>query len=285
MNSLAYSFICLCKKYPEGSYATRHDRRSILKRVSFELQELRYRQLTVLTLRKEHVLALLKSWDKRGLAAGTIKNRLACLRWALRKVGRTKVLPPSNRELNVPDRVYVTNTDKSVDPSFIQNIQNPFCQIAAVLCSLFGLRSEEAMKLQPHKADKGDYLELTKTKNNRPRKVPIDSQRQRDALDQAKILAKDTPERSLIPCEKYSTQKRRFQYCMRKHGKRAHGLRHGYAMRIYTWLTGLEPPAKGGPSRRNLRGEARIRDKMAQREIMRRLGHGDSRSMSQYVGY
>jgi integrase len=59
------------------------------------------------------------------------------------------------------------------------------------LQAAFGLRREEAIKIQPRWADRGDHLQLKAswTKGGRERTVPIRTAAQRALLEQAKQLA------------------------------------------------------------------------------------------------
>lgn len=284
MNTLAYGFNSICRHNSDGSYATQYARKMILKQASQKLRQLGYRQLTVYKIRRKHVLALLEDWMECDLSTGTIKNRMSHLRWALKKIGRTGVIPPGNRALEIPDRKYITNKDKSVDPSFICRIQDPYIQTSLWLCHYFGLRREESMKIVPKKADKGSELQIEKSKGNRPRCIPIKTPMQRFVLNHAIKLARSTPQHSLIPTATYVEHLKRFEYSMKKHETRAHGLRHGYAQRIYQELTGWVCPAKGGPLRKQLSPKQHTVDKQARMKIMRWLGHGESRSPSVYLG-
>lgn len=72
-----------------------------------------YKRMRATSLADRHVEALFGQWKAEGLSAGTLKNRLACLRWWAEKVGKVGVLPTDNTQLGVEERRYVTNVDKS----------------------------------------------------------------------------------------------------------------------------------------------------------------------------
>jgi hypothetical protein len=65
----------------------------------------------------------------------------------------------------------------------------------------FGLRREEALKIRPHWADRGEHLQLKAswTKGGRARTVPIRTAKQTYLLKEAKVLA---GQGSLIPAKR-----------------------------------------------------------------------------------
>lgn len=284
MDKLAWRFKTICNHNQDGSFATRPDRANSLRQISGELRELGYRHLEAERLKAKHVDALITYWKDKELATGTIKNRLSHLRWAMEKVGRSSIIPSSNRVLEIPDRVYVRNEDKSVDPTLVERIDDPHIRASLELCREFGLRREESMKIIPDRADRGDYLQIEKSKGNRPRQIPIDTEEKRAAVDVAKTLARITPERSLVPTSDYAAHKDQFKNVVQRAGFNAHGLRHAYAHRMYAEKTGWKAPVKGGPKQKELNEEQRVIDRQARAEISALLGHGEERETAQYLG-
>ena len=65
------------------------------------------------SLKQKHVDALVKGWFHQELAVGTIKNRMAVLRWWAEKADRRSVVARSNDYYGIPDRQFVTNTSKA----------------------------------------------------------------------------------------------------------------------------------------------------------------------------
>ena len=47
-------------------------------------------------IKPKHVQALLENWGKHDLSAGTVKNRMAALRWWAQKVDQQNVIAWSN---------------------------------------------------------------------------------------------------------------------------------------------------------------------------------------------
>lgn len=111
----------------------------------------------------------------------------------------------------------------------------------------FGLRREEALKIQPRWADRGDHLQLKAswTKDGKERTVPIRTREQRALLEQAKRLAGFG---SLIPLgRQYIEQLRIYERHTANAGlSKMHGLRHAYAQQRYRELTGWTSPHAGG---------------------------------------
>ena len=57
--------------------------------------------------------ALIKDWFAKGIAIGTIKNRMAAIRCWARKVNKQNVVARSNEHYGIPDRRFVTNESKA----------------------------------------------------------------------------------------------------------------------------------------------------------------------------
>ena len=103
------------KRNPNGSYATQAERKKFFKLVYRNLKELGYNKLELHNLGLKHLNSVIGIWMSAGLSTGTIKNRVARLRWLLEKIGKSGVLPSNNTSLGIPKRVYVTNQDKSIE--------------------------------------------------------------------------------------------------------------------------------------------------------------------------
>jgi integrase len=149
----------------------------------------------------------------------------------------------------------------------------------------FGLRREESIKLRPSLADRGDVLHLNAswTKGGKERDVPIQTETQRDLLNEVRQLAGAG---SLIPVAmSYRDQLNRFKSQTAHAGiDRVHGLRHGYAQTRYEQLTGWRAPAAGGPSSKQLTPEQKAVDRQARLTISRELGHEREQITAVYLG-
>lgn len=88
MDDLTYTLRQLCLRNRDGSHATQADRQRSLALAARQLREAGFRQMRATSLKGKHVEALLQRWQTEGLSAGTLKNRMAHLRWWAEKVGK-----------------------------------------------------------------------------------------------------------------------------------------------------------------------------------------------------
>ena len=93
----------------------------------------------------------------------------------------------------IPDRQFVSEQSKAKDLSKEQLalVKDEHVRMSLRLQQAFGLRREEALKIQPRWADRGEHLQLKAswTKGGRERTVPIRTTEQRTLLEEAKQLA------------------------------------------------------------------------------------------------
>jgi len=166
--------------------------------------------------------------------SGTMKNRTAHLRWWAERIGRPAVVP-SNGELGIANREYVTNEDRSVllDPDKLALVKDEHVVMALRMEAEFGLRREEAIKFTPSRDDRGDRIRLkgSTTKGGRPREIPVRNESQRRLLDEVHRLAGGG---ALIPPDRnYKQQLKVYENRTREAGLyRMHGLRHYSGTRI-----------------------------------------------------
>ena len=287
MRDLNYELKQLCRRNRDGSYATQRDRERVLDLVAGQLQELGYRHMAAASLKPKHVEGLVERWQAEGLAVGTIKNRMAELRWWAEKIGKQNVIARDNDHYGIGNRQYVTNVSKAreLQGSDLDRVTDPYTAISLRLQAAFGLRREESIKIRPEWADRGDKLALkdTWTKGGRARDIPIRNDEQRLVLDEAKALA---GRGSLIPADRsYVEQLRRFEHqCAAAGVHRIHGHRHQYAQIRYRELTGWAAPAAGGPRSKDLTPEQRELDREARLTISAELGHEREQITAVYLG-
>jgi len=289
MKNLVYSLRQICRHNRDGSYKTQADRERMLILIGKQLLDMGYRLDTTDNMRTRHIDALVKRWTEEGLTAGSIKNRMSVLRWLSCKIGKQNIVAPSNDAYGIADRQYVTNIDKgrTLTVGELAAVGDPFTQMSLRLQAEFGLRREESIKFQPDWADRGDRLVLKAswTKGGRMREIPIRTAAQRALIDEARVLAASTPQRSLIARETYMAQLQVFKYHCDKAGiHHVHGHRHRYAQRRYCELTSRACPAAGGPTSRRLAGEAKERDPEARLVISAELGHAREQVTAVYLG-
>jgi len=276
MHDLNYELKRLCARNRDGSFATQVNRERILTLIANQLREMGFVNMHVQSLKPKHVEALVQGWLAEGLSAGTLKNRMAALRWWAEKIGKPNVVAKSNEAYGIPDRRYVTNVSKArqLTSGDLATVTDPYTRMSLRLQAAFGLRRKESIKIQPTWADRGDMLMLKASwgKGKRAREIPIRNTEQRQVLDEAKRFAGNG---SLIPAGRsYVQQLHRFEYqCDRAGIHRVHGHRHQYAQERYRELTGWSAPALGGPRSRELTREQKLLDREARLTISSELGH------------
>jgi hypothetical protein len=191
MDDLTHTLYVLCRRNRDGSLTTQADRLRTLTLASRQLKEAGFRRMRASSLKRKHVDALLERWQAQALSAGTLKNRLAHLRWWAEKVGRESLIPADNARLAIPQRRHVTNENKARRlGDNLERVSDPHVRMSLTLQQAFGLRREESIKFQPRYADRGDCIALkgSWTKGGRPRTVPITTAEQRTVLDDAHRL-------------------------------------------------------------------------------------------------
>ena len=287
MKTLNHNLKQLCRNCKEGSYATQRNRERILTRAANELHGLGYRQMQASSLKPKHIEALVDHWQGENLSIGTIKNRMAALRWWAMKINKQNVIAKSNEHYGLPDRRFVTNESKAKDITQEQlgKVRDNHVRMSLELQRAFGLRREEAMKFQPSYADKGDHITLKAswTKGGKPRTIPVRTEAQREVLDRARKLAGFG---SLIPSHRSYVQQLRIYegHTTRAGLSNLHGLRHAYAQERYEELTGWKCPATGGPDSKSFTTEQRVLDQEARLTVSQELGHEREQVTAAYLG-
>jgi hypothetical protein len=287
MQDLNYELKQLCTRNRDGSFATQTARERILTLVANQLRQMGFVNMHAQSLKPKHVEKLVERWTAEGLGSGTLKNRMAELRWWAEKIGKANVVAKSNDAYGIPDRRYIANVSKArqLTSSDLSRVSDPYSQMSLRLQAAFGLRREESIKIRPAWADRRAWLVLKDswTKGGRAREIPIRNVEQRLALDEAKRIA---GKGSLIPADaSYAQQLRRFEYqCDRAGIHRVHGHRHQYAQDRYHELTGWPSPAAGGPRSRELTPERKCADRGARLIISRELEHEREQVTAVYCG-
>lgn len=286
MRDLNYDLKQLCRRNRDGSYATQRDRERALDLVANQLRELGYRHMAAASLKPKHVERLVERWQAERLAVGTLKNRMAELRWWAEKIGKQNVIARDNAHYGIGHRQFVAQVSKAreLSDTELARITDPYTAMALRLQAAFGLRRAESIKIQPGWADRGNQLVLKASwaKGGRAREIPIRNEEQRRELDAAKALA---GRGSLIPADRsYVEQLRRFEHqCAAAGIHRVHGHRHHYAQVRYQELTGWAAPAAGGPRSKELTAEQCEVDRQARLTISEELGHGREQITAVYL--
>jgi site-specific recombinase XerD len=287
VRQLNYQLKQLCQRNRDGSHATQRNRERILTLVADQLHALGYRGMSAASLKPKHVEALVNHWRSAELSPGTLKNRMSALRWWAQKVHRENVIARDNSHYGIPDRQFVTGESRAValEQASLDRVKDEHVRMSLELQQAFGLRREEAIKFQPAYADRGDHIVLKAswTKGGKARTVPVRDASQRETLDRAKALARNG---SLIPSDRsYRQQLRRYERHTANAGlSKIHGLRHAYAQRRYTDITGRVAPAAGGPAASALTPQQRAQDRAARLTISQELGHEREQITAIYLG-
>lgn len=287
MRELNYQLKQLCQSNRDGSYSTQSNRHNTLQKLANDLHILGYRGMQVRSLKQKHVDALVNQYKDEKLAIGTLKNRLAVLRWWATKINRPQVVAKNNTHYGIGQRHLVAKESKAqqLNQDKLNNITNPYIKMSLELQAAFGLRREEAIKFSPIYADQQDHIRLKSTwcKGGKERIIPIRTATQRDVLNRAKLLA---GRGSLIPPHlQYVQQMRTYEKQTQKAGlSKLHGLRHAYAQSRYEELTGWPAPTCGGPCRKQLTPDQKKIDFKVRLIISKELGHEREQITASYLG-
>lgn len=227
--------------------------------------------------------------EARTRSLGSAKNWVSHLRAFAGLIDKRYLVPRTNAELGFGQRTYLPEKSRAVvlTGGHMEKVTCPYVAVSLKLQQEFGLRREEAIKIIPAWADRGDRLVLAATwcKGGRQREVPIRTEAQRAVLDEAKALGGTTERGSLIPTVKYVQQVNRFDYQARKAGLNGtHGLRHEYAQRRFQELAGFACPLAGGPMRKDMTPDMRRADYEARLVVSRELGHERPAITNAYLG-
>ena len=163
------------------SYGTQAAFKKFKRDFDRRLQAAGIHQLKPKNLKPKHVnlvVGQLRAEVEAGTRSiGSAKNWLAHLRAFVRAIDRRYLVPRTNTELGFGNRVYVPSESKALvlTGGHLERVTCPYVAVSLKLQREFGLRREEAMKIQPDWADKGDRLRLRDTwcKGKRARVLPI----------------------------------------------------------------------------------------------------------------
>ena len=280
----------ICQRNKDGSFATQSNRFRTLQMFADQLKKSGFdvKKMQAIDLKGRHVNALLAAWKSDNVTTGTIKNRMAVLRWWAEKINN-KGAVKSNEDLGIERRIFVTNDDKGATLKDLDLSKvSKHVETSLKLQDAFGLRREEAMKFQASYALQGQSVEVVKeikikgswAKGGRERTVPITNEKQLKVLKEAQIVCNGG---SLIPRERsYKEHVKVFERETSEAGLgRTHGLRHNYAQDRYLELMGIECPSRGGS---NLAPELKEKDRQVRQLISEELGHNRINITSVYLG-
>lgn len=294
MDKLTYELKALCKHNRDGSHGTQAQRVKQLKLFAAQLKKLGYRHMSVQSLKAKHVKALANYWltkpsdeTHKPVSTGTIKNRMAALRWWAGKIGKPAVIPKDNSALGIPNRQRISDHNRAFKVTTHQLEKLPsHLRISIRLQQEFGLRREEAAKFVPAKAIKDDRIELKAswTKGGRARSIPITTSGQRELLKDIATLKQHA---SLVPAKMDYKHylSHRDHYLAIAGIRKAHGLRHYYAQQRYMVLSkGLVPPMLQQGEKTKLTSAEQALDISARLKLSQELGHARIDITRTYLG-
>lgn len=113
MRQLNHDLKRLQDERAEGAFGMRTGRSFALAQMANTLHDLGYRRLRATGLKGKHVEALVREWKRQRLSVGTMKNRMAHLRWWANRIGKANVVRADNASYGIGERRHATNEDRS----------------------------------------------------------------------------------------------------------------------------------------------------------------------------
>jgi integrase len=208
---------------------------------------------------RKHVLKLTHAWESNpALSVGTVIQKLSTLRIFMRWMGRERVMEQlsSSDMFTNPElikRSHVATTDKSWSGADVAKIikavskENVHLARQLKLSHVFGMRTKESAMFRPRMDSDPEMKSIhihRGTKNGKERTVLITTDEQRAVLAEA-IASCYGVRGSMMP--KHVHLKEWIKHCYyvlnkhgvsRKDGLVPHGLRHGFAHKLYKDQTG-----------------------------------------------
>ena len=285
MNDLAFSLRTLCQHAPDGSWSTRHQRQTGLMAIAKELRDLGFKMPEANSLKPKHVQALLTKWRTQGISDATQKNRMGWIRWWALRTGKPGLVPRDNAALGIAEKTTFKGHRAATTDAAKRDALPERMQLAIRLQMAFGLRLEESLKFRVNVADQKTYIAMQPTwcKGKRFRVIPVSHERQRELLDDVHRVCGDG---SLIPAgTSYITYRKQFENAALSAGiTNMHKHRHWFACWRYRSLSGVQPPAEGGPTHDQLDAVARARLDTIRLQVSQELGHNRIDVTDAYLG-
>jgi len=194
MNPLKEQLTLILKQNPQNGYDTRRKREETLMAACdvlfnhFSLQNLR-------NLKPKHIEFLLKFWSD--VSPGELANRMARMRWLASKMGKTRLIPASNRELGIERRVRHERAGHFVPAERFEEVLSKLSryrdQLQVRMGRWFGMRFREAALFRPNLDVEGFRLWIKRgTKGGRPRYICLVAPEQHALLAE---LRQEIPDR------------------------------------------------------------------------------------------
>lgn len=281
------------------SYRTQYHRRRFYQMFLADLYDMGYKIEDIHHLKRKHIAAWIEKREAQGLAAATFQTYLSHLRtlcgW-IEKPMLMRCVGDYLADVHCLERVYTATEDKShrggrvVWEELHAKITaiEPIYAAQATMWLLYGLRFQEAMLLRPNLDDRGDYLEvLIGTKGGRLRRIPIETEGQRQALDHLKRYATSKNGSTIPKTHTFAQWRNRVRWINRsigftkkESGYTPHALRHAYLNDLYEKQTGQPSTVRGGT------GEGLTREEIteARQRVAEDAGHVRISISNAYLG-
>jgi integrase len=287
-----------------ASHSTATTRGQSLRTIFTNLKEIGYRLEDPQNLGEKHIQALAAHWHKEGKAISTIQSRLSALRIFAKWIGKKGMVKSLEHYLpDVPKKELKVKKIAAASKGWSENDidikakireadqLDPLFGLMLRAELAFGLRRKEVLHLKPWKSDKGDKLAIYEAKNGRPRDVYIETQEQRQLLDQLKECVKKGDSLSWkttlrgkdadleYNLGRYNKSMAKIGITKEETGTSGHGLRAQFAENMALILQ-MIPPTLGGTG-----GQMSKEDLNLKRStISELLGHGRISITASYYG-
>lgn len=248
---------------------------------------------------KRHILKLTHTWEQNpGLTPATIIQKLSIFRVFLSWLDKDHLLtqiPPAELFTNpeLISRTLATTENKSWDKVDVESVieavgkENKYIARQLRLSHHFGMRVKESMMFRPHR----DYDQIANmvhirrgAKSGHQRSIKITNDAQRAILEDAMEHCAGVYGSMMPKRVKLKEWMKHYYYILNKHGiSRSqgivpHGLRHGFAHRIYEEQTGVKPRVTANEQLEI----PLVKDQIARLFVSNQLGHSRQSISSAY---
>ena len=239
----------------------------------------------------ENIQSVVQSWQERGLAVGTIQNKMTVFRQIL-SAAQNKI-SISNAQLGINsgrDVLNSANVDKSCRLSAAQllkidQLSDKTIAGAIKLSAAYGLRRDESLRVVHaltlnHSVTVGDNKLNIKAgwgKGSRPRVFEM-----RDGGQTLRTVAQEV--RGLKIKGRIENFRNRFENVVKKLDIKPHGLRHAYIQDRYKDISNMTAPSAGGLKYAEMSDKQREIYHNACKAISPEIGHTRESIIRTYVG-
>ena len=207
------------------SYEMKNERLEFSKNFIHDVVTSGFPIKNILNLSSKHVKAAVQQWKTAGQTAGTIRKKLSSVNWLLKSIGKAELVrssktygieeaPSSDAPLAHISASQIINDNLTPEILAKINKKNAWAAMSIELMVKFDLGVMESVLINPDYSDGFNSLSIVEGTKAGSRKVrPITSEMQRNALERAKEMSKNTLKYNLVPPgETPKTAARRVHY-------------------------------------------------------------------------